>query len=178
MNFLKKLAPFLSTGLSLAGPYGAIANKLLAPILGLKPDAPADQYAEALAKATPDQIESIKKAEQDFQLQMKQLEIQSIEDLEKIAADDRASARNREIQVKDNTPRILAYVYAAGFFITLGAEIWMAVSGVTINPLAAKSIDMLLGVLIGMVLGTKEYYFGTSASSDKKTDLLGEIAKS
>lgn len=178
MNFLKKIAPFLSTGLSLAGPYGAIASKILTPILGLKPGSKEDDYAAALAKATPEQIEAIKQGEQQFQLQMKQLDIQSVEDLEKIAADDRASARNREIQVRDNTPRILAYVYAAGFFLTLGSEIWMAVSGVTINPLATKSIDILLGVLTGMVLGTKEYYFGSSAGSDRKTDLLADIAKS
>jgi hypothetical protein len=177
VNFLKKIAPFISTGLSLAGPYGAIAGKLLSPILGVKPDAKPDEMAAAIAGATPEQIEAIRKAEQDFQLQMKQLDIQSVDDLEKIAADDRASARNREIQVKDNTPRILAYVYAAGFFLTLGAEIWMAVSGVNINPLASKSIDILLGVLTGMVLGTKEYYFGSSAGSDKKTDLLGDIVK-
>jgi hypothetical protein len=176
VNFLKKLAPFLSTGLSLAGPYGAIASKILTPILGLKPDASAEDYSTALAKATPEQIEAIKKAEQDFQLQMKQLDLKSVEDLEKIAADDRASARNREIQVKDNTPRVLAYVYAGGFFITLGAEIWMAVSGVAINPLASKSIDILLGVLTGMVLGTKEYYFGSSAGSDRKTEILARKA--
>jgi hypothetical protein len=177
VNFLKKLAPFLSAGLSLAGPYGAIASKILTPILGLKPDSSAEDYSAALAKATPEQIEAIKQAEQQFQVQMKQLDIQSVDDLEKIAADDRASARNREIQVKDDTPRILAYLYAGGFFLTLGAEIWMAVSGVNINPLASKSIDILLGVLTGMVLGTKEYYFGSSAGSDKKTDLLGDIAK-
>lgn len=67
--------------------------------------------------------------------------------------------------------------YAAGFFITLAAEIWIAISGKVINPLAEKSIDLLLGVLVGMVLGTKEYYFGSSAGSDKKSDLLADIAK-
>jgi len=178
VNFLKKIAPFLSTALSFGGPVGAIAGKALSAALGTKPDAKPDDLAAAIAGATPEQIAAIQKAEQDFQVQMKQLDVQSLEDLEKIAADDRASARNREIQVKDNTPMILAYLYAAGFFITLAAEIWIAISGKAINPLASKSIDMLLGVLVGMVLGTKEYYFGSSAGSDKKTDMLADIAKS
>jgi hypothetical protein len=174
VNFLKKLAPFLSMGLSLAGPYGAIANKVLAPILGVKPDAPADQYAEALAKATPEQIEAIKKAEQDFQLQMKQLDIQSVDDLEKIAADDRASARNREIEVtkatgkKDWTPRILAFAVVILCFAGEGLYFFL---GAPKNA-SPELIGRILGTLDSALILVLSYYFGSSAGSDRKTELL------
>lgn len=173
MNFLKKIAPFLSTGLSLAGPYGAIANKLLAPILGVKPDAQEDQYAEALAKATPDQIEAIKKAEQDFQLQMKQLDIQSVDDLEKIAADDRASARQMQVTTKSWIPGTLAISIVIGFFVLLGGMMFGK-----LHPADNQALLLLLGSLTMGFGAVVNYYFGSSASSDEKTKVIADIAKS
>jgi hypothetical protein len=167
VNFLKKIAPFISTGLSLAGPYGAIANKLLAPILGVKPDGGADQYAEALAKATPEQIEAIKKAEQDFQLQMKQLDIQSVEDLEKIAADDRASARQMQVTTKSWIPGALAISITIGFFVLLGGMMFGK-----LHPSDNQALLLLLGSLTMGFGAVINYYFGSSAGSDRKTELL------
>jgi hypothetical protein len=178
MNIFKKVAPFLSTALGMAGPAGAIAGSILNKVAGV--DAKSHDDIAAAIAAAPDQaklIADIKAAEQEFQARMAELDVKKVEDLEKIAADDRASARNREINVRDNTPRILAYLYAAGFFLTLGAEIWIGVSGITVNPLTEKSIDILLGVLTGMVLGTKEYYFGSSAGSDKKNDIISKLSE-
>lgn len=173
MNFLKKLAPFLSTGLSLAGPYGAIASKILSPILGVKADAGEDQYSAALAKATPEQIEAIKKAEQDFQLQMKQLDIQSTDDLEKIAAADRASAREMQVQTKSWIPGALAVTITVGFFALL--------SGMMFGKLKASDNQALLLLLgsLSMAFGAVvSYYFGSSAGSDRKTELLANQPKS
>jgi hypothetical protein len=174
MNFLKKLAPLLSMGLSLAGPYGSLANKLLSPILGLKPDAKDDQYAEALAKATPEQIESIKKAEQDFQLQMAQLDIHSAEEMQRLASEDRASARNREIQVtaatgkKDLTPRILAFAVVILCFAGEGLYFFL---GAPRNA-SPELIGRILGTLDSALILVLSYYFGSSAGSDRKTELL------
>jgi hypothetical protein len=178
VNFLKKLAPFLSTGLSLAGPYGALASKILSPILGIKPDAKEDDYTAALAKATPEQIEAIKQAEQQFQLQMKQLEIQSVEELEKLASDDRASARNREIQVtastgkKDLTPRILAFAVVILCFAGEGLYFFL---GAPRNA-SPELIGRILGTLDSALILVLSYYFGSSAGSDRKTELLASKA--
>lgn len=168
MNFLKKLAPFLSAGLSLAGPYGALASKILSPILGTKPDAKEDDYTAALAKATPEQIAAIKQAEEQFQLQMKQLEIQSVEELEKLASDDRASARNREIQVKDLTPRILAFAVVVLCFAGEGLYFFL---GPPRNA-SPELIGRILGTLDSCLILVLSYYFGSSAGSDRKTELL------
>jgi hypothetical protein len=167
VNFLKKLAPFLSAGLSLAGPYGAIASKILTPILGLKPDSSAEDYSAALAKATPEQIEAIKLAEQQFQLQMKQLDIQSVDDLEKIAADDRASARQMQVTTKSWIPGALAITITVGFFALL--------SGMMFGKLKAsdnQALLLLLGSLSTAFGAVVMYYFGSSAGSDRKTELL------
>src|SRR6266478_6092229 len=110
LGFLKKAAPFVGSALSLGGPVGAIAGTLLKAVTGT-PVTGVDDLAAAFAKS-PDQqkfISDLKASEEQFQLQMKQLEINSVDDLEKIMADDRASARSREIAVKDRVPAILAF---------------------------------------------------------------------
>src|SRR6185437_1366438 len=118
MNILRKIAPFISQGLGMTGPIGAMAGQVLTAALGVKKGSTDDQLAAALQNATPDQIAAIKKAENDFQVQMKQLEITSIEDMRKLDEEDRASARTRESDLakagaKDNTPKVLAYLMAA-----------------------------------------------------------------
>lgn len=180
-SFLKKAFPFIATALTggVGGPVVALATSLVGKALGTNPKTPEDALAH-LAGATPDQLIAAQQAEEAFKVQLASLNINSVEDLEKIAADDRASARNREIQVRDLTPRILAYVYAAGFFGTLGTEIAMAIYGarykIVFDPLLMKSIDILLGVLTGMVLGTKEYYFGSSAGSKDKDATISKLS--
>ena len=49
------------------------------------------ELAEAAARATPEQLLALKQAEQDFAVKMRELDI----DLERIANEDRSSARNR-----------------------------------------------------------------------------------
>jgi hypothetical protein len=177
-DVVRKAFPYLSIAASAGGPLGSMAAAAVGRAIGAdktpSPTADSIQAVMATAFADPTQRAAMIKEEHDFQAQMAELGYKSEQDFEATAAADRASARAREIAVRDNTPRILAYVYAFGFFVTLGAEIWMAVSGVEINPLASKSIDILLGVLTGMVLGTKEYYFGSSAGSERKTELLAQ----
>src|SRR5262245_20557312 len=99
MNFLRKIAPFLGTALSLGGPAGAMAGQLLNKALGTKPDANPKEIATAMMGATNEQIAALRQAEEQFQLQMRQLDIQNTEDMEKLANADRADARARQIVV-------------------------------------------------------------------------------
>jgi hypothetical protein len=185
-SFFQKLAPWLSAGVQFVPGAGPAIAGVITKIAGdhgvslpsaVEPTVESIGNAVAAMTGNSAAMAALKKQDQDYALQMQAAGFKQVDDLIALGNEDRASARNREIQVKDNTPKILAYLYAAGFFITLAAEIWIAVSGKTVNPLAEKSIDLLLGVLVGMVLGTKEYYFGSSAGSDKKSDLLADIAK-
>lgn len=171
-SILKGGFPFISTGLDMAGPLGGVAKNVLGAALGVdKPNPSADDLDTAFSKIPADQlgpmIERMKAAEQQFQLDAQKLGFQDAESLAKIAADDRDSARRREEIVHDNTPRNLAYIYAAGFFLTLAAEICIAIWVKDINQLVMKSIDVLLGAELGMVLGSKEYYFGSSRGQDE-----------
>lgn len=171
MNFLSKIAPFLSSALGLAGPWGALAGSVLKAATGAKSGDSTD-IELALSKATPDQIAAIKKAEEDFQVQMKALDIKSVDDLEQMANEDRANARNREIQVRDHTPEFLASMITFGFFGTLW---WVFVHGVapTVHDLAMT----MVGTLGTAWIGVCSYYFGSSRNADKNSQTLSDIAK-
>ena len=90
-------------------------------------------------------------------------------ELEAIAAADRDSARKREIATQDPTNRRLAYL----IIFVFGAAQYMVFTH-TFPPDQAIMVARVLGTIdmaLGLVLG---YYFGSSAGSAQKTDLLGK----
>ena len=104
-----------------------------------------------------------------FEQRMAELEATTRLQLEKIAADDRDSARKREIATGDNTNRRLAYLIVVVF----GAAQYMVFTHQFPSDQAIMvarvlgTIDMALGLVLG-------YYFGSSAGSARKDDLLGK----
>src|SRR6185369_1457273 len=101
-DILKKSFPFISAAAGLGGPIGTLAATAVGKALKLdKTPAPTiDGISNVIATALgdPAQRQALVAAEQEFQKQMAELGYNHVEELEKIAADDRASARNREIQ--------------------------------------------------------------------------------
>lgn len=165
-----KFAPSLAT--ALGGPLAGSAIQALEDVFGLSGDGSTDQRKDELVArlqgATQADLLAIKVADQSYTLKMAELGYKDVADLEGIAAGDRDSARKREMSVQDWTPRILAYVLITGF---LG----MAV-GVLFGTLKADTV--LAGTVIGYMSAKAEqvvaYYFGSSAGSQKKTDLLSK----
>lgn len=174
LGFFKKIAPFMATALSLGGPLGTMAGSAITAALGAKPGSKVDDVLASLTKTpmTSEQLAAVQKAEQDFQLQMKQMDIQSVEDMLSMDVEDRASARNREIQVKDHVPAILAFCITVGFFLTL----WY-VFGHGVKPEAHDLAIGMVQVLGTAWVGVVSYYFGSSAGSAAKTKIIGDIAK-
>lgn len=162
-NVIGTVAPWIATALT--GPLGGMAVGALADALGLS-DKTESAIKQALSGATPEQMLAIKQADQNFAVRMQELGFQNVQALEKIAADDRDSARKREISVQDYTPRILAYLIIGGF---LGMAY-----GVLFKQMSADSV--LAGTIIGYLSAKAEqvaaYYFGSTAGSRQKTELL------
>lgn len=173
-SFVKKAAPWITTAVGLAvpgaAPFANIAASLLSKGLNKTVAPTPDSISQAIteAMATPDQLAALKKIDDDFALQMKTLNIQSIEDFDKIAADDRASAREREEQVKDWMPRVLGLGIVGAFVIA----VFLILTG------HAKAESVIAGTLVGYLSAKAElvasYYFGSSAGSDRKTELLSQ----
>ena len=158
---LGQLAPTLAT--ALGGPLAGLAAKTLSNVLLGNENGSETDIAKALQSATPDQLAAIKQIDADFKTRMAELEI----DLERISAKDRDSARNREIQTGDHTPKILAAAITVGFF---GILFWMFVYGVPKN--GNEALLLMLGALQTAFTGVIAYYFGSSAGSKAKTDAL------
>lgn len=161
------VAPWLAT--ALAGPLAGQAVSTLANAMGLKPDAKVEDIQQALAagQLTGDQLVALKAAEQNFQLAMQQAGFANVEKLADIAEKDRDSARQREIQVKDWTPRLLAYGITLGFF---GVLAYMMRA--TLPAGAHDALLLLLGALQTAWVSIVAYYFGSSSGSEAKTSIL------
>lgn len=130
--------------------------------------------AMGLSNATPDAITTALAADPTALEKAREFEATHQETLLKLALDrqelentDRASARAREMTMKDKTPMILAFVITGGFFGTIAALL--------LAPLPASAHDylmILLGTLQAAFIGCINYYFGSSQSSNRKTELL------
>ena len=86
------VAPWIGT--ALGGPLGGMAVEAAANALGLS-DKTVDSVKQALAGVTPEQMLALKKADQDFALQMQALGFKNVADMEAIAAGDRDSGHHR-----------------------------------------------------------------------------------
>ena len=168
MELLAKFGPLLgqiapSIATALGGPLAGVAVKTLSGALFGHEDGSEEQVIEAMAGASPEQLSTIKKIDADFKTRMKELDI----DLERISAGDRDSARQMQRETKDWTPKVLAFAITFGFF---GALVWLLVMG--IPQTGTEVILMMLGSLSTSWTGVVQFYYGSSAGSKAKNDLL------
>jgi len=162
LQVLQTVAP--TVALAVGGPFGPIAAAAIHAALGSADDKGAEGQ---LLAATPDQLIALKKAEQDFQVQMKALGIQE----EQLVYTDKASARAREEVVKDSTPMWLAMFVTFGFFAVLGD---LLVNG---KPTQGGDVMMVMVGSLGTAwTGIVAYYFGSSSGSAAKSDTIAKLA--
>ncbi len=120
----------------------------------------------------PDALLKLQQAEDAFKIQMTQLGIDSAEKMAELDNEDRASARSREIAVKDRTPMMLAISVTVGFFGMLAILAFVQTQ--------ATAHDILVGMtgsLGSAWLGIIGYYFGSSSGSAAKTEIIAAQAK-
>lgn len=173
MDLLKivgAVAPTLAT--AIGGPLGGMAMQVVSSVLGLPTDSSEKDVEKALKQATPEQLLALKQADNDFAVRMKELDI----DLERIAASDRDSARRREAQVRDWMPRVLAFVVVAGFMATVFLVLLGYVDGMK-DPLMATTTGTIIGFVSAKCEQVVAYYFGSSSSSQQKTQMLAGSQK-
>lgn len=167
LNLVRTVAPSLAS--AVGGPLAGMAVRTISDALLGKPDGTETELAEAAAKATPEQLLALKKAEQDFAVKMRELDI----DLERIANADRDSARNREVKTKDWTPRVLAALITVGYF---GALFYMLRNGLPQHG-GSEAMLVMLGTLGTAWGGVVAYYFGSSAGSKAKDEAMSRMGQ-
>ena len=152
MSFLSKLLPTI--GSLLGGPLGGAAVEAVGKALGMS-EATTDKVQRALTSGnlTAEQIAALQAADLQLKTRMAELGI----DAEKLAAEDRASARAMQIKTGSHVPAVLGLTITVGFFGILVA----LMTGV-LKLWDNAGLQMLLGSLgtsWGMVVS---YYFGAS----------------
>lgn len=165
MDWLKTALPTLAT--ALGGPLAGAAASFVAGKLGLS-ETTVDAVKAAITGATPEQLVQMKQIDAELQKFFAGLDI----DLERIAAADRASARDREAKTGDSaTPRLLALFVTAGFFGVLG---YLLTHG---KPEAGgDALLVMLGSLGASWTAIIAYYFGSTKGSADKTAMLAKAA--
>ena len=150
-NVVGALAPTL--GSALGGPLGGQAASVIAGVLGCQSD--PNSINKAIQSATPEQMLELKKAEQGFELQMKELEV----DVFKLEVQDKQDARGKFS--KDWTARIMGMATVGGFL----GYIFL----ITLQPPEANSealVNLILGYLGGLASAIVSFYFGASHKQD------------
>lgn len=176
-SIIGSVAPTIAT--ALGGPLaGTAVNAVSQAVLG-KPNGTQAEIAEVLTKSSnPEMLEKLKEAEMQYAAKMKELDV----DLERIAVKDRMSARLREVALKDITPKILAFAYTLGYFFVLWL-LWKkgmpTFKGIPPEQVVnvRDLINTLFGVLSAAQMAIITYYFGSSASSAQKSEILEKMAK-
>jgi hypothetical protein len=158
MSWLEQVAPSIAT--ALGGPLAGLAVTAISKALGI--DEKDVQSTITEGKLSADQLASLKQAEIDLQAKAQQLGL----DFEKLAVDDRKSAREMQIANKSIIPSILAFIVIGGF----GLITTLKISGYAI--VQDPSIQDLLTTLRDGVILVLSFYFGSSASSQNKDMMI------
>jgi hypothetical protein len=167
-SILATVAPWIGT--ALGGPLGGMAVTAAADALGLS-EKTESAIRTAISGATQAELLSLKQADADFSVKMQALGFQNTEAMARLGNEDRESARNREIQVKDRTPKILAYIVTAGFF---GMLVFMLFK--PIPPENRDIVNIMLGVLGSTFGGIVGYYYGSTKGSEAKSAMLAQAS--
>ena len=151
-NLISTIAPAL--GSALGSPLGGAAVSMIAEKLGV----PNNQKAveKAIQQATPEQLLELKKVEKDFEVKMKELEV----DVFKLETQDVQNAR--KTFASDWTSKFMGLLVICGFL----GYIFL----VTLQPPEQNSealINLVLGYLGGLASAIISFYFGASHTQDK-----------
>jgi hypothetical protein len=157
MEWLKTIAPTVAT--ALGGPLAGMAVSAVSKALGCDPD--EVQGIISSNKLTAEQVASIQLAELELKKQAQSMNL----DFAKLGAEDKKSARDMQIATKSWIPPIMALGVTIGFFGILAGLMYGQIQH-------APQIDIMLGSLGTAWTGIISFYFGSSAGSQAKTELL------
>lgn len=157
MDWLKTIAPTIAT--ALGGPLAGLAVDAVSKAIGIDPKDVQATINEG--KLTADQIMLLKQAEIDMAARAQEMGL----DFAKLNVEDRKSAREMQAETRSYIPAILAVTVTVGFFGIL-------VGMMTETFKTSDALMLMLGSLGTAWTGIIAFYFGSSAGSQAKDDLL------
>ena len=158
MNWLTQIAPTIAT--CLGGPLAGLAVTALSKLFGVAPDQVQSMINDN--KLSADQIAAVQQEEIRFKEQTQALGL----NFEQLAVEDRKSARDMQTTTQSIIPPLLSILVTIGFFGIL------AYLMVTPADTANTPLMIMLGSLGTAWTGIIAFYFGSSAGSQKKDQML------
>ena len=159
LDLLKGVAPVLAT--AVAGPAGGAAVSFLAKKLGVE-----DTVASVAQAIAGDPAVAEKLRQLDFEYT-------------KLEQADRASAREMQMAAlaqSDVFSKRFVY-YLATFWSVFAVAYILVITLVDIPEKNIRFADTILGFILGTVIATiLNFFYGSSRSSQEKTDKLANIA--
>jgi hypothetical protein len=155
-----------------AGPVVGLGIKALTSALGLEHDTPAELIDKAIDDLTGPEAVELKKADNDFIVKMKELDV----DVFKLEVKDKGSARDREEKVGSLDNRVIAFTIVGGFVGVIFVCLFSDALG-KMNPVQISIASALFGYLSAKADTVIGYYFGTSKSSSDKNDAIAKAIK-
>ena len=152
MSFLSKLLPTIAS--CLGSPLAGAAVEAVGKALGMS-EATTDKVQRALTSGnlTAEQIAALQAADLQLKTRMAELGI----DAEKLAAEDRASARAMQTSTHSWVPSVLACAVTIGFFgiliglLTGDLKLW-----------ESTTLSLLIGSLSTAFSAVLAFYYGAS----------------
>jgi hypothetical protein len=176
LNVVEKLAPTIAT--VLGGPLAGGGVVALESVFGLtpKPDASTDDrqnaIAAAISGATPEQLQAMRKADQDYALAMAQAGFKDTETLASLAVQDRSSARNMQVSTRSLMPPIFGMAIILG---SLGAAAAILAGKVEYaNTTEATMVGTVIGYLFSEAKAVLAFYFGSTRDTEQTNELLAK----
>ncbi len=163
-KLVKTVAPTIAT--VLGGPLAGMGVKAVSEAVLGNPNGTEEEIELALQGASPDTLQKLKAADQNFKIKMKELDI----DVTRLDYLDADSARKREMVVKDQTPANLAYLLTLIFAGALAGLFW----GPPIPPANKSLVTVLVGALGTVWIAAMAYYHGSSRGSARKDVTIQE----
>jgi plasmid maintenance system antidote protein VapI len=162
LSWIKTVAPMIGT--ALGGPLGGMAVGMLAEKLGVQ-EKTINAVTNAISetKLTPEQVSSIRQAEIEFQKFLGQNKI----DLERINMENTKSAREMHVAKQSYTPQVMSLVITVGFF---GVLYYM----LTMEAKPTEALLIMLGSLGTAWAAVVNFWFGSTAGSARKTELIAQ----
>ena len=158
MNWLTQIAPTIAT--CLGGPLAGLAVTALSKLFGVAPDQVQSMINDN--KLSADQIAAVQQEEIRFKEQTQALGL----NFEQLAVEDRKSARDMQTTTQSIIPPLLSILVTVGFFGIL------AYLMVTPADTANTPLMIMLGSLGTAWTGIIAFYFGSSAGSRAKDQML------
>ena len=157
-NTLASIAPTLAT--ALGGPFAGAATKFLSSKF-LGDEKGIDTIEKFIETANPEQLLAIKNSDKEFKLSMEKIGV----DVFEIEANDKKNAR------AENKHSYMPAVLSVG--LTLFVMVIVYALFYAEPPQGAREVlYMLLGVVIKEWSNSCHYWYGTTQSSQLKTDIM------